>query len=105
MAKSVSLDEALRNDEDQQQPTVADVVPDARGKKGAKAVDDIVKPVKLTIELEPELHRRLKRFALLDAEDASLASLVRAAVVVMGENERFAKAVIREAANQRRRRG
>lgn len=49
-------------------------------------------PVKLTIELSPEQHRELKRFALLEAEDASLADVIRAAVDVL-DDPKVAKAV------------
>lgn len=99
MARSVSLDDALADDEE----ATSERKPTARS-TGRKTKEP-ARPVKLTIELEPELHRQLKRFALLEAEDASLASIIRAAVVVMGKNERYAKAVINEAVNQKRRRG
>lgn len=54
------------------------------------------KVIKLTIELAPALHRTLKSFALLKADDASLADVVRAAISVLDKNPKLAKAVIDE---------
>lgn len=104
MAKAVTLEDALA-DEEQREQTPAPAAPAAAAPKQEVRGDAGGGRVKLTIELEADLHRQLKRFALLEAEDASLASLIRAAVVVMSNNERYAKAVIKEAVNQKRRRG
>lgn len=52
--------------------------------------------VKLTIELEPATHRKLKTFALLKADDASLADVVRACITAVDKDETVAAAVTEE---------
>lgn len=92
MARRTTLEEALESDEEAatSSGTHKPAVRTAKAKEPAR-------PIKLTIELDQELHMRLKSFALLKAGDASLANIVRAAINVMDENQRFAKAVIDEA--------
>lgn len=109
MARGISLDEALADDSDNagtstakpaERPALRTVsVP--RNKGGRRRPTN---PVKLTIELDPEQHRKLKTFALLQAEDASLAEVIRAAINVLDAHPRLAKAVIDEAAKMKRQR-
>ena len=104
MARGISLDEALAGDGDQEtsktdkRPALRTV---SKSKGGRRRPTN---PVKLTIELDPEQHRKLKTFALLKAEDVSLAEVIRAAINVLDEHPRLAKAVIDEAARMKRQR-
>lgn len=97
MAKNVRLEDLMGDDE-----------PAKSTSRRLEAVDTEADEslVKLTIELPASLHRTLKSFALMKADDASLAEIIRAAVSVMDANERVGKAVAKEAAklkSQRRR--
>ncbi|HWD07067.1 MAG TPA: hypothetical protein VG674_31955 [Amycolatopsis sp.] len=95
MAQKTTLEDALGGDEDTPDESAT---PPARKKPDAGK-----KPVKLTLEFTPEMHTRLKTFALLRADNASLVSLMRAAAVVMERDTRFGNAVIKEAKLQSRR--
>lgn len=105
MARSISLDEALEGDGDQEASTSKTDKRSVRAvTKGKGARRRPTNPVKLTIELDPEQHRKLKTFALLKAEDASLAEIIRAAINVLEDHPRLAKAVVEEAARMKRQR-
>lgn len=92
MARNVSLSDAMAGDE---QPSTTSTK--AAGKQSTKQNKQPAKPVKLTIELDPELHRSLKSFALLQADDASLADIVRAAISLADNDTKFAKTLGNEA--------
>lgn len=108
MARGISLDEALASDGEQETSTSkTDKRPALRTVAASKSKGGRrrpVNPVKLTIELDPEQHRKLKTFALLKAEDVSLAEVIRAAINVLDEHPRLAKAVVDEAARMKRQR-
>lgn len=89
MARERSLDDVLGDDVPASKaPAPARKVSPSAGRRRTRPTN----PVKLTIELSPEQHRELKRFALLEAEDASLADVIRAAVDVL-DDPKVAKAV------------
>lgn len=102
MANKVKLGEAMAGDEEEN-PAAKDQPAAQRFSSSAPVKE---KPVKLTIEITPDLHRRLKSFALLQAEDATIADIVRATIHLCDSDEPFAKKVAKEAARikaQRRR--
>lgn len=88
MATKTSLSAILGEDEERDSSPTKST--QARSRKASE-------PIKLTIELDPELHKRLKTFALLKADDAALADVIRAAIVMLDEHTTYAKAVAREA--------
>lgn len=87
MARRTSLEDALGDDEAGSPAPVRQL----------RRASEPAEPIKLTIELDPELHKKLKTFALLKADDASLADVIRAAIVVLDEHATYAKAVVKEA--------
>jgi hypothetical protein len=94
MAQRRTLDEALEPDEEVQATTRRTAAPQPKP-------DDSGAVVKLTIEVTPAQHLKLKSFALLQAGDASLANIVRAAINVMDDNPKFGKAIADEAARMK----
>jgi hypothetical protein len=80
MAQRTTLAEALGHDEDAPKPrTRAPKV----GAKAPAARRRRSKPVRLTIDFDPELHRALKSWALNEADNASIADVVRAMIAVL----------------------
>jgi hypothetical protein len=97
MANRTTLSDALSDDEDVQPE-------DEASEQASEKVAKGIPPVKLTLEFERDLHTKLKTFALLKADGASLASLMRAAAVLLERDTRFGNAVIKEAKKQKGRR-
>jgi hypothetical protein len=119
MAKKISLEDALGPDEDTSPATSApgaSIHPISDGRRGAKTSRKTGSTTtRLTIDFDVELHRALKSFALLKADDASLAAIVRAAIAVLTEpksrketadqytvRQQFAAAVLTRAEADRR---
>lgn len=78
------------------QKTLSDLLPDDKSKPAPKPASS-PKPegtTRLTIDLDAALHRDLKMFALDQAGNAKMADVVRAAVALIAENPRYAKAVL-----------
>ena len=95
MARKATLGEALGGDEEP--GTTATARPTTKTpQRKTTGRSRPAQPIKLTIELSSEQHRALKSFALLQADDASLAEVVRASIAVLNDNQKFAKAVIDE---------
>lgn len=93
MGKEVSLDDAIGDNVTAlKAPTTRETASRTSSSTAGRRRTRPTNPVKLTIELSPEQHRELKRFALLEAEDASLADVIRAAVDVLND-PKVAKAV------------